>query len=727
MKLKKLTATFGKLDKETLELHDGLNVITKPNEAGKSTWSAFLSALFYGIDTAERSKAGSLPAKTKFKPWSGAAMEGSAELEWNGTNITIARGPSGRTPMGAFSAYDTASGQPVAGLSAENCGLVLLGAERSVFERSALIRQAGLTISADSALERRLQSLATTGEEDVSYSVVEKKLRDLKNRRKHNKTGLIPECERELADTESKLSALRACNQQNADLLQRQQALTERREVLLAQQSAVQAQEVLQKRQTLQQAEAQALAAQNAAAEAARKIEHLPDEAALRELEYEITRLACSEPDTFACSMPEPPAVPAPFAGLDPDAALRQAETDCAAYDSRLHDRLRYQRRKLLNLCTAISLVIVLAGAIIPFIFQDVKSGLILLACAAFIAVFAFRMNARFRKANALDQAVLQKYGVQSRDDILRLVSTYREDCARYAQQLEQYQKQEAEANAQLESYRDAVQSALLTCAGIAPVRTLSDCSSVIHQALALHAAANAARQTADSRIAQYRAIRSAIGELPSVSPAEPFGDAPLPSAQVIVSQLTQVERELESVRSQLDLSRGRVAALGDPLELEAERERLISRLTLLNTQYQALDKALSALGRANTELQTRFSPQINAEAARIMAQLTGGRYEKVLLAESLSVSAKTADDVLTRELPYLSAGTADQLYLAVRLAIAHLALPEGTPLILDDALVMFDDERLGAAMQLLREEAQSRQILLFTCQSREQNWLNSN
>lgn len=73
-----MTASFGRLEKQTLELTRGLNVLTLPNEGGKSTWSAFLLAMFYGIDTAERAKAGSIPVKTKYKPWSGAPMGGHA-------------------------------------------------------------------------------------------------------------------------------------------------------------------------------------------------------------------------------------------------------------------------------------------------------------------------------------------------------------------------------------------------------------------------------------------------------------------------------------------------------------------------------------------------------------------------------------------------------------------------------------------------------------------------
>jgi uncharacterized protein YhaN len=64
-----------------------------------------------------------------------------------------------------------------------------------------------------------------------------------------------------------------------------------------------------------------------------------------------------------------------------------------------------------------------------------------------------------------------------------------------------------------------------------------------------------------------------------------------------------------------------------------------------------------------------------------------------------------------------------DQLYLALRLAVAESLTPHA-PLILDDALVRFDDERLRLAMDILQAEAVSKQVILFTCQSREQDML---
>ena len=70
MTINKLTASFGKLEGESLELNEGLNVICAPNESGKSTWCAFIRAMLYGVDSSERQKTGYLPDKLRYAPWS---------------------------------------------------------------------------------------------------------------------------------------------------------------------------------------------------------------------------------------------------------------------------------------------------------------------------------------------------------------------------------------------------------------------------------------------------------------------------------------------------------------------------------------------------------------------------------------------------------------------------------------------------------------------------------
>ena len=159
MTIKRMRATFGTLQAETLELGEGLTVIQAPNEGGKSTWSAFLRAMLYGVNTKERDKQGYVAEKNRYQPWSGSAMEGSMELVWRGEEITLRRSAKGGTPFGAFEAVYTQSGAPVPGLTGENVGERLLGVPREVFERSAFVGQGAMRVDGAPALEARIAEL----------------------------------------------------------------------------------------------------------------------------------------------------------------------------------------------------------------------------------------------------------------------------------------------------------------------------------------------------------------------------------------------------------------------------------------------------------------------------------------------------------------------------------------------------------------------------------------
>ena len=150
----------------------------------------------------------------------------------------------------------------------------------------------------------------------------------------------------------------------------------------------------------------------------------------------------------------------------------------------------------------------------------------------------------------------------------------------------------------------------------------------------------------------------------------------------------------------------------------------LRGEIAALRRRMAALDLAVDALGRAEEGMRARFAPQINRLAGDYLARLTGGRYDRVLLERDMTVRVRQAGETVTRPPAALSDGAADQLYLAVRLAVCEAVLPPDAPLVLDDALLAFDDRRMAAAMELLQELAQRRQILLFTCQRRERTWL---
>ena len=725
MKILSMQASFGRLQNERLELHDGLNVVTAPNESGKSTWAAFLLAMLYGVDTSQRASAGTLPAKTKYKPWSGAPMEGRMELLWQSKKITIERTGKGRTPMGEFRAYETDSAQPVAGMTGENCGEMLLGVGRSVFERSAFVGQNAAGVTSDAELEKRLSSLVTAGDETVSATDTAARLRDWRNRCRHNRTGLLPQAEQQRAQVEDRLAQIHELHKNDLTLRAQEAALSVRQAELEKITQALRAQEAARAMQQ-RGAAAQALQDAQADAEAAReRTVKIPPREVLTELSQQLALLKtqAAQPLPQPGDEPHAPACPAAFSGLSEAEIPERAQADAHEVETLTGGKPRPVVLPLVM--GALATAGLLACALI--LKDTIPAILAIPLCALTLAVW-LPLTLRHNRAAAENaekaQTITARYDGRPRETWAAFAAEYCGKLALYAQQKRQHDALCAERQAREQALLQTRARLLGQVSMFAPgAKTAEQGAQAVQDALNLHDEADAARRAADVAQSRYDAVCAALGEQKLVPvPAEvDTADWTLAAAQ---QALLQVQSQRAALRSRLDQSQGRAAALGDPAALEAEREQLTARIAQLTARYAALERAEAALSQADGALQTRFSPQIGKLAGELLGAMTDGRYDTVLLDRKLRAEARQTGESITRELLYLSGGTADQVYLAVRLAICRLALGADTPLILDDALVRFDDRRMKSALALLREEAKTRQIILFTCQTREQTAL---
>lgn len=708
MRILSMTATFGKLERETLRLEDGLNILHLPNEGGKSTWCAFLLAMLYGIDTAERVSRGMLPVKTKYKPWSGSPMEGRMELLWNGKHITVERGTRGRVPMGEFRAYETESGLPVAELTAENCGMLLLGVPKAVYERSAFLRQSGHRIGQHGALEQRLAALVTSGEETASYSETEQRLRERKNALRHHKTGELPRLEQQLEETEETLRRIRGL--QNAV----QEAQTEEETVaseLLRLERLEQSERrgaearYLQEKQAAEQ-KLQELRQQLAAEQQAE--EKLPSEEELRNRQARWATLQQSR-RTLPAPAEEQPRLPALHPALagktaaETEALMRQELSALDAYEKAAQPI----GRPLPWAAMAAALV----GAAL-LILRLWVAGAAVIALAAFLLALCGRNAAAAkreqRNARFGAEELLRRWQVPDRQALMQLFARALRQQADYAQEREQHGRRMEHYRQQLEMLNRQENDFLRELEALLP-------GSSTEPAMAIAAALDQRRQHS----LLEREAAEAERYLTLLNAGYSRGEDTEETA-AIRNRIRQTEERLRQVRSRLDHYRGQITALGDGAALESEKERLRQLIAEKEEQYAAVTMAMDALEAANHRLQTQYAPEISRRAAAILNRMTAGRYDRVLLDAELSASVRETGAVTGRETVFLSEGTADQLWLAVRLAICGAALPKAAPLVLDDALVNFDDERAAAAVELLREEGKERQILLFSCQKRE-------
>ena len=186
---------------------------------------------------------------------------------------------------------------------------------------------------------------------------------------------------------------------------------------------------------------------------------------------------------------------------------------------------------------------------------------------------------------------------------------------------------------------------------------------------------------------------------------------------------ITDTQAEQQRLLNRLGQYQGRMESLGERDSLCLRLQAVQHRIGKLEAMYQAASLGLETLNQARQELQRRFAPRISKRAQELLGQMTGGRYDRLNLSQDLSLLAGARQEDTLRDVLWRSDGTVDQLYFALRLAVAEELTPEA-PLILDDAFVRFDDIRLKAALEILREEARHKQVILFTCQSREKDIL---
>ena len=184
------------------------------------------------------------------------------------------------------------------------------------------------------------------------------------------------------------------------------------------------------------------------------------------------------------------------------------------------------------------------------------------------------------------------------------------------------------------------------------------------------------------------------------------------------MSKQTYVISEAQ-LQQQLGQLQGQMQMCGSKQTITQQLQQLDGRIAQLEMTYNALTLAQSTLTQAAQVLQRRFAPQITKRTQELFCKLTGQRYDRLTLASDLSVDVGAKGEDTLHSMLWRSDGTTDQLYLALRLAVAEALTPDA-PIILDDALVRFDDVRLAQAMQILKETATDKQVLLFTCQNRE-------
>lgn len=533
-------------------------------------------------------------------------------------------------PMRDFSAVYTGTNTPVEGMTGQNCGELLTGVSKEVFRRSAFIAQGGVAVSGSPELEKRIQQIVSSGDEQTSYSEAENRLRTWQHRRRYHRKGLLPVLEGEMDEAQRLLSDIGTSADSVREMEGQLQQLQQRCNDL--EQSVAEARK-RQRNDALQKL-------RDGRADVQRRNDD--HDAALAELSRRREALQRSE---FG------------------DRSREELEAEVSSdMDSLEEIREDTGHRFALFPAVAFSILAILLAALyglwtkLPYI---LGAGFMCVGAIIFFLRYS-RIRQAAQRAFAEQERILRKYKVSIPEDVPGVYTNF---CALEDAVLEGA----AEEQHSRDRYDHAVEE--------------------------LH-----------------RLEDAAVNELDFAG-----GDT---EAARLSRMLHTARQEASALAAKISGLNGRLSAMGDPMVVASSLRDKQTQYQMIQSEYDAITLAQELLREADQEIQSRFSPALSGLAAKYMNEMTGGRYEDVLVGQDFSARTRVQGDTVARDAEFLSAGTADLMYLAVRLAVCELALPDGEPcpLILDDALVNLDETREAQAMNLLKRIALKRQVILFTC-----------
>lgn len=696
---------FGKLKNTVVKANEGLNILSAPNESGKTTLASFIRFVFYGFVNG-RAQTLSENDKKLYLPWGGEAIEGSITLTADGKRYTVSRvcTPSGKESSEIIN-RTTGSSEFVGAVPGE----VFFGVGEDVFSRTLFFRQLTLPQNKDEIVAQRLQNIAISADEQVGSEKAKEKLKKCKNELVGKAgNGIIPKMIAERDAIEETLS-LTSGTRNDVNRLR---------------------EEIKLKRANLAKAEAN-LAALETERENIEKYDALlrltninrllKEEELLRE-EYESASSVLKDTD-----------------GVD------------VSYLSELNTRLVLEKQKLQSqqdglknaedkksaILSQRAFTHSQGKAVIALYESNRKKGILFLALAgvaavAGVALFvlagiigaaAFGVAAVLAVAGALfmSKNPAKQYGFAKMKDFMIAFS-----------RSEEIERALAQEDKNIATLKDSVDILEKEVSNLENALKTAICACLKEASGANYSAQIEAIRTylaeTEKRRALWQAkkdeLDNALQGIDVEALAEKAKGATEPTRdKTIVEQgirlcNSQISMLTEQINAQEITCASLDARCGDLATLVGKRDALDARIAELKIKHSAYETAIKYIEDASNDMKSMVAPRIANRAEIYFSVATGGKYSKLELDTHLSM---TVGEDFSKSCEYLSAGTRDSAYIALRLALTDI-LYKGCsmPMVLDDAFVRMDDERLMMMAKALGAAATNHQIFIFTHGERE-------
>lgn len=748
MKIKSLNiASFGGLKNVQLSFENGFNVVYGNNENGKTTIMNFIKMMFYGT---ERSSAQiSKNLRKKYTPWDSNTMAGSIDFENEGRLYRIERsfGSSNSTDKVTLIDLDLGTRETVSA----DIGTKLFGLSCSAFERSIFIGQFGFpesNSSAEGEINSKLSNLTLTGDQAISFDEVNARLQSAKFAlmSKSGKAGVYDKNLIFAKEIETKIENAKQTQLEIADKKQFAEDL--KNKILELQARADKLKAKIDSEQDFRNAEKLtellALKEKLDALNATLKLENgdVADEMFVRKVEFCLSKIekidakietkqnenALLENNLKLALNPVENATPEAKAELLEK--IEKTKEEIAKITAQIKQLEETPKKKLSPVL--MTLVYVFSIASVGLFFLKPILGIISLCLMLVVVVIGIiqkttnKANDKKRESEILQLKLKETNlisGLNAEKSNLSAINAALNTNSAMVENQKQKISENTEEIENLNAEKTNESEILYNLfSSFVKVNSTEQVKNSLLEIKEKAASQKEIKQNInyilkDIGNISYDEARQKLENIKTPLESDVNFDNLKTEYDELLSQITEQKTDLASLLTEIkSLSAATRDTESDKKQLEALKIKIANQ----KEYCDYLDIAMSVLSDSFVEVRRSFGSALEKKASDIFKGITGGKYNSMNISKSFEIAVEKADTFGSKEIDYLSSGTADQAYLALRLAVCELMAQNADrfPVLLDDALAQYDDSRTKTALEFLKEYSHTGQIIMFTCHS---------
>lgn len=767
MKIESLyIAGFGKFKDYRLVFSSGENIFLGENEVGKTTLMTFIKMMFYG-SSAKGNDITKNPRK-KYLPWDNTPMAGSIDFSHKGKLYRIERNFGASNTSDKVTLIDLDTGKRETYGGTYDLGAAFFGLSADAFERCVFIGQLNLgEVSGDASgeLNSKLSSLALSGDEDVSGKLIASRLLSAKEElmSKSGKKGRYDIARQKLQSLNDELIASRSAEEEREALALKIENQKNRLTLILKDIDRINAalkateskrafrnlkdyievtDQITSLERNLLKADGTTISVSDLAKTQETlanykllkpRVADLEKEIALIEAEIESLSKEAGGNDPITLVREKVNAI---------ENSLKLTKEEFAATLKTVKElnelketnlAKKPKMRKGLILLSAVTFIL----ALIPLVFKAYLFSLIGLVLFVVLAILCFTLKEQ-PKALTKEETELLENSEKNRHSLELNISTLSADLNAQNEILKALTSESDSAAAlkeeklsliknrkqDLEKLNEEIAESESLFALMFPKENMT--ASVSGMEIVLHAYKEYSRkvETAKTKLALLKAdvgdLSKQAAEMKLAEIRQNVSDEEDP--KVLEDRLLFKQNTANDIQKSIIFdeasARTKFATHRHPTEIEHEIEDLMGAIASQKDFCDSVDIALDALNTAFSKRRRSFGETLSKRTAEIFSALTNERYCDVNVSDEFDIAVESAAVFGSKEWQYLSSGTADQAYFALRLAVAELLSEDcgGLPLFIDDAFAQYDDTRLNKAIKFLEKYSKDNQVLYFTC-----------